>query len=480
MSDSLAKHWIGGNWLTSREEGCSVNPATGEIIGRFANGGETEADLGIKAAKLAFKGHWRKDRQLRSQALNEAADRFEKHQDELIHALSLENGKTLGEAGFEISLVAKKLRYFAALALTDHGRALEVRPGQFSMILRQPIGVAGVIVPWNSPVILFVRSAAPALAAGCTVVAKLPAQTAQVNALMSAILSEVSSLPPGVINIFTESGADGAKLLVDSPDVPVISFTGSIPTAREISKAAAKRLKRVGHELGGKTPFIVFDDANLEKLLPSLEKAVTVFAGQFCMTGSRAIVQRGIAERVRSGLIDRLKGVKVGAGTDPTSDMGPMIDKDACVRVDSIVERAIAAGAKVLVRGGIPTDEKLSIGAYYQPALLEVTDSQVAIVREEVFGPVLTIQVFDTEQEAIDLANDNDYGLAASVWSQDIDRPLRVASEIEAGTVWINDWAAVFDECEEGGFKQSGLGRLNGPSALDDFLEYKHISHKVM
>ncbi|MDB5931992.1 MAG: aldehyde dehydrogenase, partial [Polaromonas sp.] len=341
---------------------------------------------------------------------------------------------------------------------------------------REAMGVAGIIVPWNSPVILMIRSLAPALAAGCTAVIKMPGQTAQTNALVAKIMSEATSLPQGVINQFSESGAEGSKWMIESPDVPAISFTGSTSTGRAIAAVGARHLKRFGLELGGKTPMVVFNDADLALALPKLEKALTVFSGQFCMTGSRLLVQRDIANQVRTQLSARLQAVKVGPAADLASDMGPLIDKQNVDRVDQLVQDAVAVGAKVLVRGGPVNEGPLARGAFYRPTLLEVSDPEMDIVQKETFGPVLTLQVFDTEAQAIALANNSEYGLAASVWTQDLNRSLRMARQIEAGTVWINDWAVVHDEFEEGGYKASGLGRLNGLAAIDDFVQYKHIS----
>lgn len=477
MYKPIALNWINGEWIDSGIHQDSVNPASYEVIGRYAEGGLQEATDAIAAAKRALReSAWRDDRVLRAKALNEMADAFERNTDALVDILSTENGKVRAEAMFEVAMVPSKLRYYASLIRTEYGRAIEPKPGSLSVVLREPMGVAGIITPWNSPIVLMIRSLAPALAAGCTVVVKMPGQTAQTNAQVARILSEVTSLPRGVVNLFSEAGADGSRWMIESPDVPVISFTGSTATGRAISAAGARHLKRFGLELGGKTPMLVFDDADLAAAVPKLEKALTVFSGQFCMTGSRVLVQRGIADALREQLAARLAAVNVGPATDGSSDMGPLIDKPNVDRVNRIVEDAIAAGARVLVRGGPVTEGPLAKGAFYRPTLLEVSDANMDIVQKETFGPVLTLQVFDTEAEAIELANNSEYGLAASIWSRDIDRPIRVSRNLDCGTVWVNDWAVVYDECEEGGYKQSGLGRLNGMAALDDFIQYKHIT----
>jgi betaine-aldehyde dehydrogenase len=475
-----AKNWIGGEWVDSPSRLNSINPATGEIIGTYADGSADEANRAIDAARKAFlETPWRRDRRLRARAINEMADRFEARTEELIDVLALENGKVKAEARFEVDMVPKKLRFAAALTLAEFGRAIEVEPGRFSTVLKEPMGVAGIVAPWNSPVVLFIRSLGPALAAGCTVVGKLPGWTAQTNALMCEIFASVKSLPTGVLNVFSGLHSGGVRVMIDHPLVPTISYTGSTKVGREISAAGAKNVKRFGLELGGKTPVLLFDDANLDKALPVVEKALTVFAGQFCMTGSRLLVQRSILEGVRERLAKRLEAVKAGPAADPKSDMGPMINLDAVRRVDKIVEDAIVAGAKVVVRGGPFKDGPLAKGAFYRPTLLEITNHDVPIAQNEVFGPVLVMQSFDSEAEAVALANNSMYGLSASVWSENVDRPMRIARQLEAGTVWINNWAVVYDETEEGGYKQSGLGRLNGMASIDDFIEYKTIVHEV-
>ena len=470
-----ARHWIDGEWVEGGEPGDSVNPATGQVIGRYTVGDAPVAERAIAAARRALQPGWMDDRFLRARVLNAMADRFEARNEELVQLLGEENGKVAAHGRLETGIVPLTLRFNAALALTEHGRAAEMPGGHLSLVLRQPAGVAGIIAPWNSPVALVIRSLAPALAAGATTAVMLPKQTAQVNALIAAIIAETPDLPRGVVNVFT-GGQDAGNALVVSPDVPVISFTGSTATGRAISANAAPRVKRLGLELGGKTPMIVFDDADLDAAVPKLVEALTVFSGQFCMTGSRLLVQRGAAPRLRAMLADRLTAVRVGPASDPGSEMGPLIDRQNVERVDRMVEEAIAAGATAVVRGGPATDGALAHGAFFRPALLEVSNPKLPIVQHEVFGPVLTMQVFEDEAEAVALANDSEYGLAASVWSRDVDRPLRVARAVEAGTVWINNWAVLFDQFEEGGFKQSGQGRMRGLAVLDDFLEYKHIA----
>ncbi len=472
-----AKHWIGGEWIGSSETGQSISPATGELIGTYPKGGQAEAQAAIKAAAAAFADEsWTNDYLRRSTALSHLADAYAARLDEVVDMLCREIGKIPYEARFEAGLVLRGLRFAAGLATQNFGRVLDPRPGQQSMCLRQPVGVAGVIVPWNGPAYLCIRSLAPALAAGCTAAVKMPHQAAQIAAITSDIISTIREIPKGAVNVFIESGSDGARELVSSPDVRVVSYTGSTHTGRLIAQTAANSLKRVGLELGGKTPHLIFDNADLDAVLPVLEKSSTVFCGQFCMAGSRILVQRGIADELKRRLVDRLSKVRPGPHNDPATQMGPLIDRAAVTRIDRMVDEAIRDGAKVLLRGGAAKEPELADGAFFHPTLLEVKDSSFAIVQQEVFGPVQTLQVFDTEDEAVMLANQTEYGLSACIWSRDIDLPMRVARRLEAGLISINSWANVAVEFEEGGFKASGLGRLGGVASLDDFVEYKQIT----
>ncbi|WGS55150.1 aldehyde dehydrogenase family protein (plasmid) [Paraburkholderia sp. D15] len=472
-----ARHWVAGTWLADGPRRESINPATGDVIGHFHDAPEETMQAAIDAAEQAFlRSPWRSDAHLRAAALSHLADAFEARLDEVIDTLCLENGKIRPEATFEASLIPRALRFAVGLSMHNFGRVLESRPGQQAMSIREPVGVAGLIVPWNSPAYLCIRALAPSLAAGCSAVIKMPHQAAQMAALLGRIIETVGEIPPGVINIVIESGAHGARRLVDSRQVPAISFTGSTSTGRAIARAAADRLKRVGLELGGKTPHLIFDDADLHAALPVLEKSCTVFAGQFCMTGSRILVHRDLAHALKEGLAARLREVRAGPARDASSQMGPLIDKAAVKRVDMAVEAAIAAGARVIVRGGPSADPALAGGAFYLPTLLEIDDPALPIAREETFGPVQTVQVFDTEDEAIAMANDSEYGLSACVWSRDVDRPIRVARRLHAGLISINSWANLAVEFEEGGFKASGTGRLGGLASVEDFLEYKQIT----
>lgn len=471
------QHWIDGEWISSLPERNSIDPATGKVIGTYCDGDASTADAAIGAAARCFTGSdWRHDAMRRAATLSSLADAFAGRLDELIASLGQENGKLRGEAGYEVHFIVRALRFASGLALVNQGRVADVKQGVQSLSIRQPVGVAGIIVPWNSPAYLSIRALAPALAAGCTAAVKMPAQAAQTAALMAEIIGSVDDLPPGAVNIFVESGDQGARRLVESPLVPVISFTGSTHVGRLIARAAADGLKRVSLELGGKTPHLVFPDADLLQVVPTVAASTTVFAGQFCMTGSRLLVHRDIADEVVDAVAKRLESVRPGPAADPESEIGPMIDLAAVARVDAAVEEAIAAGAKAIVRGGPSTLPQLAGGAFYHPTLLEVPDSSLAIVQAETFGPVQTVQIFDTEEEAVALANDTEYGLSACVWSRDSDRPMRVARALDAGLVSINSWANLAVEFEEGGFKSSGIGRLGGVASLDDFLEYKQIS----
>ena len=389
--------------------------------------------------------------------------------------LSREMGKTLRDATWEATVSPTTLRYNAGTALSQTGTSAEIAPGVFAHTLREPIGVAGIIVPWNSPLALLIRALAPALAAGCTTVVKLPGQTALTNALIMEAVAATKSLPAGVVNIFTEAGNGGAPLLVESPDVDVINYTGSTNVGRQVAERGAQTLKRMCLELGGKTPLVVFEDADIDVVAPLVVTALTKFNGEFCMTGSRVLVQRSVAGVWRERIASLLEKVVVGRADDMNTEMGPLVDQANVARIDRFVEDA-KRYARIIVRGGPIVDGPLAPGAFYRPAMLEAEALDVPLIQEEIFGPVLSFETFGTEEEAIERANATIFGLAAGLFTKDVDRAQRVARAIKAGTVWTNTWGILSDAFEEGGFKHSGIGRSRGLRAVEEFQEVKtHI-----
>ncbi|WP_213571436.1 aldehyde dehydrogenase family protein [Rhodococcus sp. USK13] len=469
--------WIDGAWNTEGDVHESIDPSTGQVVGLFHSAGRDEAQSAVSAARRAFDTtDWSRIVQLRARALSDLADNLEARTEEIAAMLSRENGKLLPQTAWEVSLAVEWLRYGAASALTQvAGRAASPTPGVYFHSMPEAIGVAGIISPWNSPIVLTVRAIAPALGAGCTVVVKLPGQIAMTNALLGEVVAATASLPPGVLNIVTEAGNQVAPLLVESPDVDVISYTGSTEVGRAIAAAAANRVKRLSLELGGKTPLLVFDDVQIEAVVPVLVAACTVMNGQFCVTGSRVLVHRAIADKLRTALSAALHAVVVGPANDPNSELGPLVDQAAVERVDRAVEDAAVYG-KILVRGGRPEEPALASGAYYRPSLVEIEDLEAPLVQQEVFGPVQTFEVFDDEDEAIRRANATEFGLAASIFTADDIRARRVGREIRAGLVWFNTWGLLTEHFEQSGSKQSGYGKLCGPAAIEEFQNLKYYA----
>lgn len=468
-----ARHWIGGAWVDSTTTGVSINPTTNEPLGTFADGGRAEAEAAIAAARRAFDTTtWSRDRKLRAAALSELADRLIERAETIALTLSRESGKVISQAQFEATLTPNTLRHNAGLALSQTGGAAEIAPGVLATSWREAVGVAGLIVPWNAPIALLMRALGPALAAGCTTVVKLPAQTALTNGLIMEAVEATKSLPPGVVNIFTESGSEGAPLMVSSPDVDVINYTGSTAVGRRIAGQAAQSLKPVTLELGGKTPLVVFDDADVEAVAPLVVRALTQFNGEFCMCGSRVLVQETVAETYRRRLSELLERVVVGPADDPASQMGPLIDQANVDRVEQFVKDA-ETYARVLVRGGPIAEGPLSKGAFFRPAMLEPNGLDTPLVQQEVFAPVLSFETFSDETDALRRANATEFGLAAAVFTADRSRAHRVAQGLKAGTVWTNTWGVVDDMFEEGGYKQSGIGRARGARAIEEFQEIK-------
>jgi acyl-CoA reductase-like NAD-dependent aldehyde dehydrogenase len=466
-----ARHFIGGEWISgAAATGESVNPANAAVIGTFQPGSKALLDQAASNARsVFFKSNWAASPRLRAQAIFEFADRLEAAKEEIADLIVAENGKLKSEALGEMMGSVSEARYYAGLARAILGRTQETAPGNFSIMHREPAGVAGIIVPWNAPVTLLVRSLAPALAAGCTCVVKPAAQTPLIHARVMECLADCPSLPAGVVNSVNENGYEVGEAMVPSPDIDVISFTGSSRTGKLIMAGSAPTLKRVNLELGGKAPAVVFADADLDLAVRELTRGSLVMAGQICVAAARFIVERSILQDFEQRMIAAFKAVRVGPGSDPESQMGSLIDMANQSRLLRIIEQAGDEG-EMLLRG-----EPAGNGAFLTPSLFRIDDLNSSLVQEELFGPIVSVETFDDEVEAVMKANATVYGLAASVFTQNLNRAMRVSRAIRSGTVWLNSHTRLFAEGETGGYGQSGLGRLHGIEGLNDFLETKHV-----
>ncbi|MFV0245497.1 MAG: aldehyde dehydrogenase family protein [Qingshengfaniella sp.] len=466
-----AEHYIAGAWIAEGPLGDSVNPADGTILGHYRGGTRALADQAVAAAHAAFEtGLWPASPRLRADVLFEFADRLEANLDRIADLIVAENGKLRGEALGETRAAISEARYYGGLARTVLGRSFEPAPGQFSIMTREAAGVAAIIVPWNAPVTLLVRSLGPALAAGCTVVIKPAHQTPLIHAEVMRALADCPSLPVGVVNSVNENGVEVGEALVASDRVDVISFTGSSATGKRIMAGAAPTLKRLSLELGGKAPAIVFSDADLDKAIAELTRGALVMAGQICVAAARFLVHEPIRAAFEDRAAAAFRAVRTGPGTDASSQMGALIDKANEARVAALIEQAGDEG-HLLVRGAHPGGP----GAFLTPTLFRIEDVNSALVQEELFGPIVSVETFADEAEAVAKANATRYGLAASLHTNDLGRATRISRALRTGTVWLNCHGRLFAEGETGGYRQSGLGRLHGPEGLNDFLETKHI-----
>ncbi|MCY1164143.1 Phenylacetaldehyde dehydrogenase [compost metagenome] len=473
-----AKQLIDGRWLThvsgGERIGQAINPATGDVAALFCDGTAAEAEAAVAAALRAFDNTaWKRSPRLRAEVLLDFAAKLDARKEEIADWLVTLNGKLRREALGEIGAGISELRYYAGLARNLFGRVLEVEPGCYSSLDREAAGVCAIILPWNAPVTLLVRSLAPALAAGCTVVIKPACQTAMVNNMVLECMTGDTRVPAGVINSVIESGADVSRYLCESPDIDVISFTGSSAVGKLIAQNTAPTLKRLSLELGGKAPAVVFADADMDKTVTGLVAGGMVMAGQQCTAITRVLVEDAAYDAVAQKLVAALKAVKVGPGNDPASQMGCLIDVRNRDRINALMDTAQAT-QRVLLRGNVPGGA-LARGAFIEPSLVEVQDLSSDFIQKELFGPLLVIERFSNEDEAVARANATRFGLAASVWSSDMKKSRRIAARLRSGTVWSNSHNRLFAEAETGGFRDSGYGRLHGAEGLNDFLQTKHF-----
>ena len=475
--------YINGRWTPPAEGKTRIIscPADGRKVAEVAECTSADAAAAVASARTAFDdGAWPgTSEKERGRVLLRTADLLERDKAAYATAEALDTGKRYVEAEYDIDDVAACFRYYGGIAGTDAGRVVDTGvPGTISRVVHAPVGVCGLITPWNYPLLQASWKVAPALLAGNTFILKPSELTPSTSILLMDTLRE-AGLPDGVANLVTGAGPAVGSVLSEDLRVDLVSFTGGLATGKTIMKAAASTVKRVALELGGKNPNIVFADADREAAIDNALTAVFLHSGQVCSAGTRLLVEESIHHEVVSELVRRAQAIRLGGPFDERAETGPLISSAHRDNVHAYVQAGIAEGATLLCGGFIPGAGPLSEGSYYPPTILDGCLSGMRVVLEESFGPVLTVETFTTEQEAIRLANDTVYGLAGAVWTADASRAQRVAEAMRHGTVWINDYHPYVPQAEWGGFGQSGNGRELGLQGLAEYRETKHIWQNI-
>ncbi|MFE0726111.1 aldehyde dehydrogenase [Streptomyces mutabilis] len=468
---------IGGEWRDASDGArlITVNPFTGKSWATAPDAGEPDVDAAVAAASAALSGPWTAmTASERGACMRRLAQLLRERGPALAEVETTDNGKLLREMSGQMASLPDWYDYFGGLADKIEGATPPpTKANVFTYTRHEPIGVVGAILPWNSPLLLMSFKVAPALAAGCTVVVK-PAEQTPISTLAFAQLFEEAGFPPGVFNVVTGGRTAGARL-VSHPDVAKIAFTGSTEIGIHVMKSAADHLARVTLELGGKSPNIVFDDADLDAATNGVLSGIYAASGQTCIAGSRLLVQRTIHDELVARVAARAQTIRLGDPLDLSSEMGPCATIEQLEKVMLFVERARADGLKVLCGGQRPTAPELAEGYFYEPTIVTGANNGHEIAREEIFGPVLTVIPFDSEAEAIEIANDTRFGLGAGVWTTDIKRAHRMAHAIRAGSVWVNCYRMLTYNMPFGGYKMSGIGRENGMDAVHEYTETKGV-----
>ncbi|MGE5459253.1 MAG: aldehyde dehydrogenase family protein [Solirubrobacterales bacterium] len=477
MADAL-QNFIDGRWVDAADGSRFdvFNPATGEVIATAPDSKREDAERAIDAARRVFdEGSWwpATPERERERILLRAAEIVQREHERLSQMEALDSGKPIAEARDDIAECAFMFEYFGGWATKIHGDVPPVGPDAMSLVLKEPVGVAAGITPWNYPMMQAVQKIAPALAAGCTFVLKPPEQTPLTCLEIPRILEE-AGLPAGVLNVLTGHGETAGAPLVESPKVDKISFTGSKEVGQLIMRSGADTLKRVTLELGGKSPNIVFADADFAAAVEGSCNGVFWNQGEICSAGSRVFVERSIYDDALDAMVEHARKVRLGDQLDEDTTMGPLVSKEQQERVERYIEIGMGE-AKLAVQGERPTEPRFASGYWVPPTIFADATNDVRIAREEIFGPVMTVIPFTDLDEVVRMSNDNEYGLAAAVWTNDITKALTTARALRVGTVWINGTQAAPTEVPWGGYKHSGIGRELGIAGIEDYLEAKHV-----